>query len=124
MSATRINPTASQQHVGDYYYAAWTANSSSANNAALTGNITLPAGTYVVCMMLPVISNSTYFVGLNDTSHNPIANYCFHGGIGQSSKTVIVKLSASKTMRIESGQSAACSFSYLERGGLTAVRIA
>lgn len=109
--------------VGQYYSAAWTASSSASTNIALTKNITLPAGTYVVCMMLPVISTSQYFVGLNDTSHNPIANYCFHSGIGQSSKTVIVKLSASKTMRIESGQSSACTFSYLERGGLVAVRI-
>lgn len=110
--------------IGAFYSASWTASSSAANNVILTGNITLPAGTYIVCMMVPVISTTNYALALRDTSNDTINDNCIHVGIGQSSKTVVVKLTSQKTVRLMSAQSAACNFTYRERGGLIVVRIA
>ena len=110
--------------IGTFYFASWTASSSAANNVVLTGNITLPAGTYVVCMMVPVISTTNYALALRDTSSTTVNDNCIHVGIGQSSKTVVVKLTSQRTVRLMSAQSSSCTFTYKERGGLIAMRIA
>ena len=125
MSITRLTPTEQQQHVGDYYSAAWTADSSSANKAVLSDTITLPAGTYVVSILLPYISTSVFYCSLFNASTNDIVNgKWFHGGGSSSSKTSILKLTAQTSVRICASQSATCTFSYKERGGLVAVRLA
>ena len=125
MTYTRLNPTAAQQHVGDYYSAAWTADSSSANGTRLTNTITLPAGTYLICMMVPVINTETFAMAVTIPSSGAyLTNQCIHVGIGQSSKAVVVKLTESKTIAIAAAQSFACTFSYKERGGLIVVRLA
>ena len=119
MTAVRVNPTEGQMHVGDYYEAAWTATSSSANNTRLTNSFTLPAGTYLIWAKLPFISTSTFFAGLSFNS----TGYGTGQLANQQSATWVVQLGSQTTMHLVATQSAACTFSYLERGGLYAVRL-
>lgn len=123
MPITRLNPAPAQYHVGDYYDAAWTAASSSANSTRLSDYITIPAGTYVVTIAMPVISTSTFTCGLmNSSGGNVGAIFCAGGS--HMSRTAILQPVAPITICIGSAQSSACNFTYRERGGLRAVRIA
>ena len=49
-----LNEVLPSAHYGSIYRASWTASSSSANNTPLTGDITIPAGTYVVTCISPI----------------------------------------------------------------------
>lgn len=121
MGAVRLNPTASQQGVGAYYEAAWTASSSAANLARLTNSITLPAGVYVIMAHLPQCSSTPFYAGLMGAPDG-------RNGTGalpnQGVATWVVRLTSASNVYLAAGQSAACAFSYTERGGLQAVRIA
>lgn len=110
--------------VGAYYSTPWTASQSTGINARLTENIVLPAGVYVVCMMLPGLSTSTYAMGLKNHFGEWVNNQCTYVGASQTSKTVLLKLTSQTTMYLKSNQTASCYFSNKEYGGLTAVRIA
>ena len=122
MTAVRVNPTEGQMHVGDYYSAAWTASSSSANLTTLTDWITVPAGLYLISFSLPKISTTTFACGLADASG--LFSKGIHIGTEQTSKSFPLKLNADTRLRLAAAQGAACTFSYTERGGLYAVRLA
>lgn len=119
MTAVRVNPTEGQMHVGDYYEAAWTATSSSAMNTQLTGSITLPAGTYIVSASFPVLSSVPFYAYLRG-----VVKYFGMAGYHVHSASWVVKLTETRTISLISGQSDPCTFTYRERGGLYAVRLA
>lgn len=109
--------------LGTIYEGAWTASSSSANARVLTEEITLPKGTYVVNVREPN-ANAAFTLALYDTV-NGIADRYFAlpqtGGLGSAS--CIVNMASSGTMRVQSAQSGAVTFSYIGRGKLQAIKI-
>lgn len=101
--------------IGTVYTASWTATSSSAANTQLTGSISLPAGTYIVVLVSPVLSAQCAigFAGITAVF-----------GQNGDSKTSILTVTTTTTVLARSGQSASVNFTYTERGFLKAVRIA
>lgn len=121
MTATRLNPTAAQQHVGDYYSAAWTATSASAFGDKLTGDMVLPAGVYVVTLSVPWMTSTgnplMYINGLNER---------FFFSSSYATVTHVMKLTSQTNVYARHGASSTTTFDsqYLKRGGIEAVRIA
>ena len=109
--------------LGTIYEGAWTASSSSANARVLTEEITLPKGTYVVTIREPS-ANAAFTISLYDTVHGTGDRYFTFpqtGGLGSAS--CIVNMTSAGTVRVQSAQSGAVTFSYLERGKLQAIKI-
>ena len=110
---------------GQYYAAAWTATSTNSNGARLTDDITLPKGTYILSAKVPVVTSGTFpGVVLKQSGGTDLENGSLAALGSQMEASFIVKLSAQKTVYMAVAGSAACSYSYLERGWLRAVRIA
>lgn len=99
------------------YTASWIATSSAANNVKLTGSLILPAGTYVVVANLP--NTSTWMA----VQLYGVANYYGHGQALQNG-TWIITLTQETEIYLRTASSTSCTYSYTERGRLTAVRIA
>ena len=113
------------QPIGNTYTASWTATSSNANNVRVTNTLTLPAGTYLFFLKVPVCNQSTlYFQVWSGTDDN---NYITAGnvsGAGQSVFSCVATYSQTTTVYGRTNFSMATTYSYLERGYLKAVRIA
>ena len=99
---------------GAIYSASWKATSSSANNTQLTNDITIPAGTYILILLGP-IGSVDYSVGLAGKYKQMI----------KSGDAFVIPYTCNQTVSFHasSAQSAAVTFSYTERGSLTAVQI-
>ena len=101
--------------VGTVYQASWTATSSSGLNTQLTDDITLPAGTSILVLVSPTISAncSISFGG---------SSFMFLSA--GDSNVVIYRTSASVTLHAQTAQSAAVTFTNINRGNLRAVKLA
>lgn len=109
------------QPIGNTYTASWTATSSNANNQRVTDSITLPTGTYILSLKIPVCSQESTLA----FSVDPIGMSA--GGIyakGQTIITSVATLSAQTTIYGVTNMSHSTSYTYTERGYLKAVRIA
>lgn len=107
--------------IGTLYEADWIGTSSTAT--ALTNSLTLPAGTYIIVVNIPVMAtegSGTLAIKLNgvvDTGgYKKMYSY--------DSKTIIRKLTAQTTVQVVSGASTSVGISYIERGSLKAIKIA
>lgn len=103
--------------IGTFYSASWSATSTSASNARLTNSLTLPAGVYVVTLNLPNTSTNVY------AELYPISNH-YGQAPALGSLTWVVQLASQTTVYARTAMSTSCSYTYTERGRLTAVRIA
>ena len=101
------------------YEAAWTATSSNANLQQVSDSITIPAGTYIFSVKIPVCSQ------------NSLA-FCIHPfdlatggwfGAGQVVQNYIYKVPETTTCYIATSMSTATNYTYIERGFLKAIRI-
>ena len=112
--------------IGQTYSADWTAITSSANNTVLTNDIAnIPIGTYLVIGKLPFLSTNDFAIGLQSTGITHITSDNL-GKLGTmaTSVAIISVTNVTNAIRIVSNQSGACDFSYLERGGIFAIRLA
>ena len=99
--------------IGTVYTAAWTAASNSASSTVLTGSINLPAGTYLLVVIAPTMSSELVTI---------LTGHYLHLSSLGSAVTVFTTSGATATLR--SAQSSSVTFSNIERGSLTAIRIA
>jgi len=106
--------------IGTTATASWTGTSSSAYGTNLTGAITLTKGVYIVTIKTPV-SDITPLIELHDNTND--RPFYYTNIPSQGSFTIPIELTATTDIIVRSGASAAASYSYLERGGLFAVRI-
>lgn len=106
--------------IGTTYTASWTATSTSGGSARVTNSITLPAGTYIVSLRMPIASQSTaLYFGLSINSIKYGATYA-----NQGIASFIVTLTQEAAIYGVAGMSNSTNYSYIERGYLSAVRIA
>lgn len=108
---------------GKYYSAAWTADSSSAWGTRLTENLTLPKGTYVIMCKIPIVTGNFTGVALM-TSSGVISDFDQIVTGSQQSTVLIEKFDTEKTVYLGTAGSGVCSYSYKDRGGMRAIRIA
>ena len=108
--------------IGTYYEASWKASSSSTFGTVLTNSIALPAGTYVITLSAPVI-NVAFSYAISGISSRYFRDYASSSMAG-STFTIVQKFTSSTTIKATAAASASVSFTYTERGGLSAVRIA
>lgn len=109
-----LNEVLLSPNYGGIYKASWTASSSSANGTQLTENLIIPAGTYVINCISPVASV--------DFSLAIAGRYKEMNKSGDSF-TIIYSCDGEVTFHVSSAQSAAVTFSYTDRGSLTAIQI-
>ena len=104
--------------------ASFTANSSNAANTVLSDDINLVKGMYLISIALPVMSVSTFsvqVVGTNITKYGSL----YPKMREQTTMTFLLSVNgATDTICIKSAESTAVSFTYLDRGGLFAYRLA
>lgn len=106
---------------GMFYSADWTAASCSANDVVLTDSLTLPAGKYVLTVSYPNLSTSEYSTAI---WINGARAGRYIRQLTTNSTSIVMNLSTTASVQLRSSQSTACTFSYLTRGGLLALRIA
>ena len=109
-----LNEVLLSPNYGGIYKASWTASSSSANGTQLTADLIIPAGTYVINCISPVASV--------DFSLAIAGRYKEMNKSGDSF-TIIYSCDEEVTFHVSSAQSAAVTFSYTDRGSLTAIQI-
>lgn len=108
---------------GAYYAAAWTATATSSNYARLTENLTLPKGVYIIVGKVPIASGN--FPGFSVLSNGVnIDDFTIMLCGSQQSAATIINLTEQKTVYLGVAGSASITYSYLERGGLRAIRVA
>ena len=104
--------------------ASFTANSSNAANTVLSDDINLVKELYLISIALPVMSVSTFsvqVVGTNITKYGSL----YPKMREQTTMTFLLSVNgATDTICIKSAESTAVSFTYLDRGGLFAYRLA
>lgn len=106
--------------IGTMATASWTGTSSSAYGTNLTGAVTLTKGVYIVTIKTPV-SDITPLIELHDNTND--RTFYYTNIPSQESFTIPIELTATTDIIVRSAASVAISYSYLERGGLFAVRI-
>lgn len=107
--------------IGSRLSAVWTASSSSASGTAMTGDITLTPGVWMLGMITPTCSATKAYYFSNISS--PLSYPYFTMGTGGSG-WVPVEITTNTTTHVTSGASTACNYSNLTRGRILAVRIA
>ena len=104
--------------------ASWTANSSNQFGVALTGSISVTQGLYLVLASMPVMTQSTFTVYVDGTNITKYGSQ-FISLRGQTTACLLIKVNnASDSIDIKSGESNANTYSYIERGGLYAYKLA
>lgn len=117
----RVEPTKqSVDLIGTVYTATWKASSSSANATQLTNKLTLPAGTYIIIAKMPYISVAPFTVDLNINSGADRDVNLYLGQMG----TWVKEFSQTTDVWLISHTGGSCNFTYTERGGISAVRVA
>lgn len=107
--------------IGTITSATWTANTTSAANTRLTNSITLDKGVYLITLMMPVASASTA-VSLRNEGWS--ANILFSSLNSMGAFTFPYEAPYDDMhLYFDAQQSATVNYSYLERGGLYAVKI-
>lgn len=101
------------------YEASWTATSTSSGNARVTGDVILPAGTYIAFLRIPISSQtSALYFGLSMDAVKYGASY-----INQGIASWVFTLSQETTIYGMAGMSNATNYTYTERGYLRCVRL-
>lgn len=111
--------------LGASYKAEWTATETSANNTQLTGDIVnVPVGVYIMELKLPAVSTSAIYTSVKITGGQYISPEGFGELRSRNCATRVIKIvNPTNSVVAVAAQSAAVTFSYLERGGLSLTRI-
>lgn len=104
--------------IGKLYQWSWTASSAAGTGTALTGAGTLPAGTYIIIVQAPVISGNTTMriSGVSDKYISATHNH--------ETGVLVAQFDADTSVQLQLAQSGSVTFTYRERGGMKAIRVA
>lgn len=100
---------------GEVYTAAWIANTST-TGTHLTDSMNLPAGVYIVTINTPIMSSGV----LVSLSSGAPPYYALDG---HGEATQLLVLPSPQSIYLQSSSSASITYSYIERGGIKAVRV-
>lgn len=109
--------------IGSVSSASWTASTSTAISTALTNYLSLAKGTYLVIVAYPVLANNDLFVSSIDGENISKWGGSYINMQSQQNTIRIVRANEDTQIRVLSAQSFSQSFSYLDRGGIFAIRI-
>lgn len=105
--------------------ASWIANSSDSDNTDLTNSITLPKGLYLVIAAYPVFNTPAVFLSdVEGTNIYKKGGRYFNMGSMQNSVRLVTINNDNTTVKLVSKTSASTTFTYIERGGLFAYKLA
>lgn len=108
-----------------YYAASWTATSSNAVGVRVTDYLDLPAGVYVLMGKAPVISGgSSPGFHIRSVESGEFDKTTINLIGSQQGFTTLLKLDTNQRLYLASSGSPSVTYSYLERGGFKAVRVA
>ena len=107
----------------DVIIASWIANSSNAFNTDLTNSLNLTKGLYLVIAAYPIISESVFVTDIDGQNIVKRGGRYFSLG-SQQNAVKFVRADADTQIKLVSAASASVSFSYIERGGLYAYKLA
>lgn len=120
-----VGDKADKSVVGAYYKADWTASEAVGISKRLTDTITLPAGVYVINMVCPYCSDLSMEICIGFSakmaigSGNTFIKACY------GTVTMLAKFEATTSLYVLTAASNTdAKWSYLDRGGLAAIRIA
>lgn len=105
--------------------ASWKVTSSSAVGTALTNTLTLSKGLYIVLAAYPVISSNVNFLSelSSSTTISKWGGAFINQTSQQSTMRFIYVYANNTTVKLISSQSASCTFSNTDRGGIFAYKI-
>ena len=114
----------------NFYYAAWTASSSAASAARLTNTLVLPEGIYILNGRYPVLNKSllaTFSLtniktSANQSNQNGLT--AFQGGSYLPIVEILFVGPGGGEIYLQSAQSTAVTYTYLDRGYISAIKIA
>lgn len=109
--------------IGSVSSASWTASTSTAISVVLTNYLPLAKGTYLVIVAYPVLANNDLFLSYLDGENISKWGGSYINMQSQQNTIRIVRANADTQIRVLSGQSFSQNFSYLDRGGIFAIRI-
>lgn len=104
--------------IGTVYYAAWTRSGAvAANDVQLTDSIIMPAGTYIIVATHPAQSawSTTRIVNVPNRYYYTNSNGTY---------TAIETFTQEVEIMLKTAGSASCTYSFIDRGRLQAIRIA
>lgn len=107
-------------NTGKIYTASWTATSTNGNVQRCTNSLTLPAGTYIFSVKIPVCSQNKLAFSVMPMDLTVGGWY----GNGQVVQTYIWTLTQTTTCYVATSMSNQTNYTYRERGYFRAVRIA
>lgn len=111
--------------VGKLYKGAWIATECTGISQAYTETITLPAGTYIINVVAPYCADFAARVCINFSAKLAIGTGATFIDASYGTTTMIATFTAQTSLRVLSGASSNnATWSYLDRGGIAAVRIA
>lgn len=112
--------------VGAFYKADWIATETSGISQRYTNSITLPAGTYIVSVVLPYASegaDNLICIGFSAKMAIGSGNTFLKAAYGAT--TMLAQFTQTTNLYVLSAASAnSAKWGYLDRGGLAAIRIA
>lgn len=111
--------------VGVLYKAAWTCSEASGISQRYTDSLVLPPGTYIISVIAPYTSDFTARVCISFSAKLAIGSGATFIDAAYGAFTTVATFTSETTLYVLSAASSnAASWSYLDRGGLAAVRIA
>ena len=110
--------------VGKFYKGAWIATECTGISQKYTETITLPAGTYLVLVTAPFCSDFTKSICISFSAKMAIGSGATFIDAAYGTVATVAVFTATTNLTVLSGASANdATWSYLDRGGLVAVRI-
>lgn len=103
--------------IGEVYSVSWTATSGN-NGTRLTEILKLPVGVYVFGISTPVASINPIVAGING-----VPNRFVNNNGSECSALVVTVTNANQEYYLKQAIGNSVTYSYTERGGITAVRI-
>lgn len=107
--------------IGTMATASWTASSSTVSGTRLTDNVTLTKGIWLVTLIVPN-SDGSIAIGVRSVGWTGIIKFSILNSLNSFSLPLEV-VDDSREYYFDSQQSIPVNFSYLERGGISAVKI-
>lgn len=104
--------------IGTVYTFAWNKSSAGGTGTAITGEATLPAGTYIIVVQAPVISATTTM------QIQGISGKYFTAQHNHETAVWVGTFNSATAIQLQMAQSGTVTFSYTDRGGMKAIRIA
>ena len=106
---------------GRYYSTSWTASSTSAYGAKVTADLSLGKGLYVVVATCPYVTSGSPLLGLR--TNGIVDNSKLVVGGSYIKASFLIEMASAGTVALYSEGSAEVSYSAIDRGSLTAIKL-